>query len=216
MNIDWLRMVKPQSDGHRTHHLKALLSQALRATRSQWYQALPEVTPCFIQGRVKLTHAFGAVPSTFKAGSLEHPHLPLAEAYLSQWPEAYQKFPEIVWGVHPVEIESDDPLMQQASFSGSNLSRYGLIYISMEDPLAMAEAVVHEMTHTKLFALGIQVDTAECFLRNAPEERYYSPVVDSLRPIPALLHAVYSFIHILELDNGCSSPVPMNLNKKRS
>ena len=61
--------------------------------------------------------------------------------------------------------------------------------------------MVHEMAHMKLFTMGIDYDHATVIIKNGLDEKYYSPIKECERPITALFHAVYSFIHILHLNN---------------
>jgi HEXXH motif-containing protein len=71
---------------------------------------------------------------------------------------------------------------------------------SIEDPIGTAEAFVHEMAHNKLQALGIMLESTQGFITNDPEERYLSPIrIGVPRPMTAVFHAEYSFIHATQL-----------------
>ena len=71
---------------------------------------------------------------------------------------------------------------------------------------ATGQAVVHEMAHHKLRAFGVANEQAIRIIANSTDELYPSPIVlDRLRPMTAVLHAQYSFIHVTQLDVQCSS-----------
>jgi HEXXH motif-containing protein len=57
------------------------------------------------------------------------------------------------------------------------------------------------MAHHKLRAMGVANESAIRIVTNPPSDRFPSPVViDQPRPMTAVLHAEYSFIHVTELD----------------
>ena len=61
--------------------------------------------------------------------------------------------------------------------------------------------LIHEMAHQKLRALGVSFETAERLITNDPSERFESPIrKDQTRPMTAVFHAQYSFIHVTALD----------------
>ena len=68
-------------------------------------------------------------------------------------------------------------------------------------PIGLAEAVVHEMAHQKLRVLGVSVESATTVVGNNPSDLYVSPIIkDRLRPMTAVLHAEYSYVHVTTLD----------------
>ena len=67
--------------------------------------------------------------------------------------------------------------------------------------LGFAQALIHEMAHQKLRALGVSIETAERLIANDPSQRFESPIrKDQTRPMTAVFHAQYSFIHVTALD----------------
>jgi prolyl 4-hydroxylase len=68
-------------------------------------------------------------------------------------------------------------------------------------PLGLAEAMVHEMAHQKLRALGVSFESAAAVVGNDPSDLYISPIIkDRLRPMTAVMHAEYSYVHVTALD----------------
>jgi len=68
-------------------------------------------------------------------------------------------------------------------------------------PIALAEAIVHETAHQKLRVLGISFESATTVVANDPSDLYVSPVIkDRRRPMTAVLHAEYSYVHVTALD----------------
>lgn len=123
-----------------------------------------------------------------------------AEAYIRLWPEVYNSFHNYVQYITPFDCDlwPDNPYL---SSSGCSAGEPGVIYLTTRHPFPLAEAMVHEMAHMKLFSMGIGIEQADAIIENSPHEMYYSPVKETERPMTAIFHAVYSFIHILHLDN---------------
>ena len=68
-------------------------------------------------------------------------------------------------------------------------------------PFGLAEAIVHELAHQKLRALGVSFEYATTIVGNDPSKLYSSPIVkERLRPMTAVLHAEYSYVHVTSLD----------------
>ncbi len=72
----------------------------------------------------------------------------------------------------------------------------GTLYLSLHpDPMTMVEAVIHELSHTKLNAL-LELDPV---LQNHREEAYPSPVRPDPRPLHGVLLAVHAFVPVAYL-----------------
>ena len=72
----------------------------------------------------------------------------------------------------------------------------GALYVSPHpDPLTMAEALIHELSHTKLNLL-FELDPV---LENAFDPLYPSPVRPDPRPLHGVLLAVHAFLAVLRL-----------------
>ncbi len=72
----------------------------------------------------------------------------------------------------------------------------GAVYLSLHpEPVTMAEALVHEFSHTKLNAL-FEVDAV---LDNADEPRFASPVRPDPRPLRGVLLAVHAFVPVVRM-----------------
>jgi HEXXH motif-containing protein len=80
--------------------------------------------------------------------------------------------------------------------SASYREAIGTIYVSLHpDVMTMAEALVHELSHTKLNIL-FELDPV---LENAFEPLYASPVRPDPRPLHGVLMAVHAFLAVLRL-----------------
>lgn len=72
----------------------------------------------------------------------------------------------------------------------------GTLYLSLHpDRMTMAEAIVHELSHTKLHAL-MELDPV---LENPPDETHSSPVRPDPRPLRGVLMAVHAFVPVARL-----------------
>ncbi|MDE0553098.1 MAG: HEXXH motif-containing putative peptide modification protein, partial [Candidatus Poribacteria bacterium] len=127
----------------------------------------------------------------------EVPNLEYAISLLACWPEVYRQFPKIIHTIFPFAIQLDS---KHGSSSAPDPGNFGAIYVSVFDPIGTAEALVHELAHQKLLALGVGFELANRIVSNSPQERYPSPVREKPRPMTALLHATYSWLHVVELD----------------
>jgi HEXXH motif-containing protein len=86
------------------------------------------------------------------------------------------------------------------SCSGHNVRRPFTIYVTHFDGFGTAESMLHEMAHIKLRCLGVQVENCSRLIVNHPSELYASPLRSFKRPMTAVVHAFYSWLHLTELD----------------
>ncbi|MFK8000878.1 MAG: HEXXH motif-containing putative peptide modification protein [Polyangiales bacterium] len=84
----------------------------------------------------------------------------------------------------------------ESHLSATYREAIGTVYLSLHpDPLMMAEAIIHELSHTKLHAL-LELDAV---LENDPREAYPSPVRPDPRPLMGVLLAVHAFVPVAYL-----------------
>jgi HEXXH motif-containing protein len=86
------------------------------------------------------------------------------------------------------------------SCSGSVSNRPFAIYVTYFDAFGAAEAMLHEMAHIKLRCFGVLVESCSRLILNKAPELYVSPVRTFKRPMTAVVHACYSWMHLTELD----------------
>ena len=192
--IDWARMSEPQPDGKDTATLLAL-DRASRASTTS-----PESGPTVCGGRVALSCEGPLMPSPPYVAVAGTPEV-LARAidYVGRWPAMAAQWPQIVRVIQPFTDPVGGGALRSSSHSVD--TRPGVIALTVDCPLATAQAIVHETAHLKLRIMGVRNEAADRIVTNRPEELYESPVViEMLRPMTAVLHAQYSFMHILQLD----------------
>jgi len=214
MDIDFARLAFPQADSYDTSVLLWLLSNAAGVLNQQPYQrrsTAGEVTIC--DGIVAVRHA----PATGLSNSFvipvepSHDKLPLAVSYLARWPEAYIQFKQLINTVYPYSDlrQAKSRAGAFGSSSHSYANQLGAIHVTVDDPIGTAQAFVHEMAHLKLRAMGIMIEQADRFIVNPPEDLFPSPIrTDRLRPMTAVFHAQYSFMHVTALDLNMLNQVP--------
>lgn len=84
---------------------------------------------------------------------------------------------------------------EERVFAVSSTAAFGAIALSpKESAVHFAEALVHEIQHSKVNALLDLVVLAD----DDQEARYYAPWLDHPRPVTALLHGVYAFCSVVE------------------
>lgn len=159
--------------------------------------------PSFFDGRVGIC----AIPDQCReadhgVGDIEDHGLDEAVRLLQDaTPDRYEEFAAVVAVVHPV-THACIPPKSLCSNSGASTVEPPGIYLTVTHPAATAEALVHEMAHHKLFGLGVTTDTGGRLLRDTGVLAY-SAAVERERPIPAILHAAYSFLHMVEFNIAC-------------
>jgi hypothetical protein len=200
-DVDWARVARPQADGY----------DAVVAQRLAERNGLPEfgrvrIDPlaparALLDGRVHARHVHDPCPwSELVNAPLDAPAIAGAIEQLRVWPEIREQLATLIHTIQPVRDPSA-PAEHYGSCSGCTEREFGLIYATVEHPVTMAEALVHELAHAKLHALGVGVSSATRLIGNDPTRLYESPVIrERARPMTAVFHALYTFSHILELD----------------
>ncbi|TMO84321.1 aKG-HExxH-type peptide beta-hydroxylase [Pseudoalteromonas spongiae] len=204
MKVMWDKMARPQIDEYDSFVTLQLAAINMRKngsnsniTSSQIYFADNSVEIGYI------TENAPGTPFNINAQLKMHDNIISAENYLRNWKTGFNQFKRIINTFHPMT----SPKLQECEFglglgssSHSLQNTFGKMYATIYDPLGLAQAFVHELAHNKLRALGINNDRAKDFILNSDQELYFSPVVNTDRPLPAILHATYSFTYVLALD----------------
>ena len=205
--IDWSRMAVPQDDGYDTDVLLHMATTGPSLLRPQRYRRRPVgEDPSLFDGQVAVRNppTGGLTEPKYAPASPSHPHLKQAEALLKTWPAVARQFARLVDTVQPWTDTSASPeywLMVPGSSSHSEEAEFGTIMVTIGSPIALAQAMVHEMAHHKLRALGISLLKASHLVINDPTQLHRSPIItNKRRPMTAVLHAQYSFIHVTALE----------------
>jgi len=205
-NTDWARMAAPQADGYDTDMILRLATTGVSPLRATPYARRP---PCgavtFCDGAVAVRKAppKGLTSPGIGPADPAHPNLPRAADILARWPEVYDQFKKLIDTVFPYSdrIQARLGPMACGSSSHSYEQDFGSVFATVDDPFGLAQALVHEMAHQKLRAMGISIEAADRLIANPPEQRFVSPIrKDKTRPMTAVFHAQYSFIHVTALD----------------
>jgi hypothetical protein len=205
-DIDFARLAFPQDDCYDTSVLLWLLSKTAEDHNKAPYVRRPSVEDVTIcNGLVAVHHApaVGFSNSYLIPAEPSHGNLPLAVSYLVRWPEAYIQFKNLINTVYPYSDlrQANSSAGAFGSSSHSFANELGAMHVTIDDPIGTAQAFVHEMAHLKLRAMGIMVDRSDRFIVNSPEELFSSPIrKDKRRPMTAVFHAQFSFMHVTALD----------------
>lgn len=205
--IDWSRMAEPQADGYDTLAIMQLLEHERAPWRPRPFRRQSVAHgPSICDGRV----AVGAGDEPLLPGPRFapidgiHPNFRQALDYMARWPVASAQWPSIVHNVQcftDTAISAAERETRIGSASHSVNERFGVIGLTVDCALGTAQALVHEMAHHKLRAMGVANEDAIRIVTNRPSDLFPSPVViDQPRPMTAVLHAEYSFIHVTALD----------------
>jgi HEXXH motif-containing protein len=206
-SIDWRRLARPQEDGYDTQIISHVARHRGSLLRPEpWRRRSPEgARKVLLNGTVAVRNRReGGLPAPrYVPASPDHPSLDAAEEILWHWPEAAVQFASLV---DTIEVWTDsDVAEEEADYMGSSshsLEReFGVIMLTIDHPFGIAQSMVHEMAHHKLRALGISLLAANHLVLNDPDELYVSPIITTKkRPMTAVFHAQYSFIHVTALD----------------
>lgn len=103
----------------------------------------------------------------------------------------------------PAMLEHMSRLLQVAAFKPAAAGDYSNISFSdlpgafilsaVPDPYWMADALIHELLHNRLFFI---IERGEILAGDDNRSEFYSPWRDDLRPLSGLLHAVYVYIGV--------------------
>lgn len=209
MPVDWARMARPQDDGYDTRTILHLLD----AEPMPWHAGPADRTaPSLASSRdgLAVEVAVDDAPLLPPPRFVPLPGFPepLAAAIelVRCWPAASAQWPRIVRRIQPFADAELIPSGAAAdsrglgSCSHNESARFGVIGLTVNSPVGAAQAIVHETAHHKLRAMGVDNEAAVRFVRNDPRDLFPSPVVGRPRPMTAVLHAHYSFLHVLQLD----------------
>jgi Coenzyme PQQ synthesis protein D (PqqD) len=187
--VDWRRLAEPQEDQYDT----AVALQFLRDAGFQ--RARVGDSASSFDGQVIIDHEpFPAFPPSCVPAPLDHPYIEEACNLIRLWPTVFTQFQGLI---DHVSLWIDEDLLR----SGST-DEPGRIAATINNPVSLAEGLVHEMSHQKLRAIGIQVESASRIIVNKDGHIYKSPVrYDCLRPMTAILHAEYALLYIVGLYN---------------
>lgn len=201
--IDWAKVGVPQGDGYDSTAILAALCVGRYAGK--------EVVPAagerlWLPGRAKLISDV----APHQMPSDEYRILPPDDAIvlaglrmLDLWPAVRDQCGAVLHALCPMTMVSRASIRGQGHgcSCGHFGDCFGWIYVTADDPWGFAEGVVHEMAHWKLRALGVWFeDWTALLLENRFDELYASPVrKDKPRPMGAVLHAQYSYIHVARM-----------------
>lgn len=185
--IDWARVARPQADCYDCE--VALSLQGV----------LPYIaSPNKIFSTVAVTDCPRSLSPELTNASPQHPNIKEAERLVNLWPEGAASFKYLMREFHPLELAGSHG---RGSTCGSDDSLPGKMYATVHSAPGLAEAMMHEMGHSKLRYLGIQLEHADRLIANGPDELFVSPLrKDKLRPMSAVFHATYSYLYVTALD----------------
>ncbi len=195
--IDWSRLAVPQDDGYDTGVIARMAGAGARTPS-------PGEATMF-GGRTRLIACAERLPrARYAVAPLDHPNIARGEALLRSWPAAHRQCGALVRELSPFL----DPTLTPAQWAhnpGSSSDGFafpfGVIAATVDNPYGFAQALVHETAHHKLRALGVHLLAAERLIANDTTQLYESPIVrDRRRPMTAVVHAQYSFMHVTALD----------------
>jgi len=200
--MDWGRLAKPQADGSDI----AAIEWLLRHSPPPWHPSDPPppapADAARVAGGVSVGLDGGAILCAPRFAPVQGVPATLIDAIalVRHWPVMDRQWPRIVHQIQCFTDTETPPDARLGSCSHNVRERFGVIAMTTDCPLGTAQAIVHETAHHKLRAMGVDNETATRIIRNPTDQLFYSPVVGHPRPMTALLHAHYSFLHVIELD----------------
>ena len=210
-SLDWSRLAEPQADQYDTNVILQLAASNTSPAGPNRYQRRPVGTaPSVFDGCVAVRYVYHEVPefeslaTQYPDAPLDHQNIAIAAEYVRTWPIAFTQCRQLLDSIHPAlhpEMPLESTEIYRGSLCHSYESLFGTMWATIFCPLGLAEAMVHEVAHQKLRALGVSVESATAIVGNDPSDLYVSPIIkDRLRPLTAVLHAEYSYVHVTALD----------------
>lgn len=199
--IDWASVPEPQTDAYDT-------DVALKLARCTGYTRRDVGdNPTILGGKVAVRgpEVNYRTPDGWQPAPSGDPHLTFAVDFLECWPEVRHQFGQIIHSVYPYSEPNlgsgscSGPAMDASGKEGYAGKIFGAINVTVFDPVGTSEALVHELAHQKLWALGVDFESACRLVCNPPTEHYPSPVRKNPRPMTALVHATYAWLYIVNL-----------------
>lgn len=206
MIIEWVRVARPQDDQYDTSVTLDLATGALAPQSTPHQRRAVGHSPTIFDGTVAVRYIASRCPGYphYTHAPLSHSNINLAVDLVRRWPSVFRQFQLLMDSFHPMFDARIPPSkwgLAKGSSSHSDENKFGTLYATIYDPVALAEAFVHEMAHNKLRGLGIYMESAQRLILNAPDELLESPIrKDCLRPMTAVFHAQYSFMYVTNLD----------------
>lgn len=208
MDIDWTRMAEPQEDQYDTGVIWERVTTTITPLRREPHARRPiGGAPAIFDGAVavRCLRERGPRYPVCENAPLDHPHIAAAVELVRRWPAVFEQYRRLMDSFHPLTDTSIPPEKRAVSLGSSSHCEqawFGTMYATVDDPLGLAQAFVHEMAHNKLFGLGLYLERSTSgLIVNPPDRLFNSPIrKDRLRPMTAVFHAQYSFMHVTELD----------------
>lgn len=204
--VDWTKMAAPQADGYDTDVTLQLARHGSSPLRNSPHcRKAPGEAATICDGKVAVRNLPQRSIASDKllGASLDHPNLNAAATFLARWPAAYDQFKALIDTVYPYTSPEQSRLgtLALGSSSHSYEDDFGSVHATVDCPLGLAQALVHEMAHQKLRALGVSLESAARLIINPAAQMFESPIrKDRRRPMTAVFHAQYSFIYVTALD----------------
>ena len=199
-------MAEPQADGYDTDMTLYLCENVVTPLRPRVYQRRAiEGALAFCHEKVALRPApeRGLMSESIVPAELNHPHLEMGAALLARWPTVYSQFQRLIDTVYPY-IDPEQTRLGKWALGSSSHSydeEPGSVHSTIDDALGFAQALVHEMAHQKLRALGVSLASADRLIVSDSSRLFRSPILnDQTYPITAVFHDQYSFIYVTALD----------------
>jgi hypothetical protein len=201
--VNWARLAEPQEDQYDS---QVVLDFA--KSRQAYKRRSIRRAPTIFDGAVAVRHIYksGILDSSCRDAPVTHPNIRKAADYVRKWGVAFAQFATLMDTFHPVISDTWDFDFERdhyvgGSSCGAEPSLFGTMFATVNCPVGLAEAFVHEMAHHKLHALGISLEETTGVIINSADELYVSPIIkDRLRPMSAVFHAEYSYTYVTSLD----------------
>ena len=146
-------------------------------------------------------------PETFCVPGIDaHAFLDLADDYQQQQIPLLEDALALVERYQPIALEHMRELVQVIAFKPASSGNYSNVSFSdlpgafilsaVQQPYWMADALIHELLHNRLFFVLDGGEILEGSGDATDGSEFYSPWRDDLRPLGGLLHAVYVYVGV--------------------
>lgn len=193
--ISWKRLAEPQTDQYDT---KVVLASMRRYGYVRGHKTGGR---SFFDGQVAIVRESGqAFPDHYAPAAQDHPNLERAAGLVGLWPTVFAQLQSLIESVSPWIDTTRQPNQRKCNRMSRSMG-FGKIAATVNDPVELAETLVSEMAHQKLYALGVEQEAAERIISNSKELKVDEDSKDHerLQSTPAVLHEQYSLAHAAAL-----------------
>jgi len=196
---DWLKMAEPRDDALDTAAVLVLASAA-------GFVRTPVPAGAQLLLGVEIRPALDFAPKItgLVIAAIDSAYVAEVEALVGCWPAMDAQARALLTALYPTVRASGARVREFGGSYGTRdqdvAAHFGQVYATVDSAHGFAEGIVSSLANWKLYAMGVRTrEWDRVLLGNAAADVAELPLRSGeMRPLGAVLHAVYAMLHILE------------------